>query len=863
MQNRNLLPAIVALLAASSAGSVSAHSGISRRQTRSCDTIHAAYVAGATMTAQDFADWDTWKCSTWFPGGIGTRTCDTIHAAYAAGVAMTAQDYSDWAAWACNTWFPGGIGSPSPVTTTRTTTRATTTKAATSTTTAKTSTQTKTATSTVTSTVTQTTAKVTTTVVPVTSTQTTQTTQSTSTTPVPVTSSQTTQDTTSTSTQTAAPPPPTSSTSTQTTAPAPPTSSTTSQTTKPAATTSQTTQTRTTTAAALTTTTKKFTTTITTLRSCDTIHAAYAAGVAMTAQDFADWQTWSCNTWFPGGIGTYTTVAVRSCDTIHAVYAAGGALSAQDYSDWAAWSCNTWYPGGIGTAPPPPAFTTTLSSQTSTTTLTGPTTTTVTGSAGSCASLYSAFTSGRYITDSMFLQWAAQNCPAPTIYTCKGLQLAFGIVPGGYGTLTNTAIRNWWNSNNCANSLGGVGSNPFSSLGVIRGVNLGGWINIEPFITPSVFTYNGVVYTDNYQLCAAMGTSACSARLQQFYSTFITEDDFRQIAAAGLNYIRLPVNYWAVYADPSEPYPGNIGWPFIQSAMEWAGKYGLALELDLHATPGSQNPWNHCGREGFFGWQTNFDSYKARTTATLLELVRRSAAYPSVKALQLVNEPTFYLMATSDSQVRTWYRDVERAIRNLTADATLFPNGAPNFIIHDGFRGANIYDGTSLQYQALGNTALDVHNYACFSQADLSLSYDGHVSEVCNSWGPTLANINRVVGPTMIGEFSAAYSDCAPYLNGVNEKARYDGSYLAEATPNICGCSCTDPNIYDYRNWNTAKKAFIRKFVEAQMSAFEQNGIGWIFWTWKTETKLGEWDYQLGLAQGWIPNPATNRAFSC
>ncbi|KXS14860.1 carbohydrate esterase family 4 protein [Gonapodya prolifera JEL478] len=88
------------------------------KRQRSCDTIHAAYVAGTAMTAQDYSDWTTWKCSTWYPGGIGsappppaTRSCDTIHAAYVSGTAMTAQDYSDWSTWNCNTWYPGGIGS--------------------------------------------------------------------------------------------------------------------------------------------------------------------------------------------------------------------------------------------------------------------------------------------------------------------------------------------------------------------------------------------------------------------------------------------------------------------------------------------------------------------------------------------------------------------------------------------------------------------------------------------------------------------------------------------------------------------------------------------------------------------------------
>jgi glucan 1,3-beta-glucosidase len=33
-------------------------------------------------------------------------------------------------------------------------------------------------------------------------------------------------------------------------------------------------------------------------------------------------------------------------------------------------------------------------------------------------------------------------------------------------------------------------------------------------------------------------------------------------------------------------------------AIQWARKYGIRINLDLHALPGSQNGWNHSGRLG-------------------------------------------------------------------------------------------------------------------------------------------------------------------------------------------------------------------------------------------------------------------------
>lgn len=37
---------------------------------------------------------------------------------------------------------------------------------------------------------------------------------------------------------------------------------------------------------------------------------------------------------------------------------------------------------------------------------------------------------------------------------------------------------------------------------------------------------------------------------------------------------------------------------YFLKAIGWARKYGLRINLDLHAVPGSQNGWNHSGKFG-------------------------------------------------------------------------------------------------------------------------------------------------------------------------------------------------------------------------------------------------------------------------
>lgn len=133
----------------------------------------------------------------------------------------------------------------------------------------------------------------------------------------------------------------------------------------------------------------------------------------------------------------------------------------------------------------------------------------------------------------------------------------------------------------------------------ILGVNLGGWLVLEPFIAPYMFepyvNNSGVV--DEWTLSIALGNKL-SSTLTAHYDTFITEIDFANIAAAGLNWVRLPVGWWMIETWGDEPFLEGVAFKYFLNAIQWARKYGLRINLDLHAVPGSQNGYNHSGKQG-------------------------------------------------------------------------------------------------------------------------------------------------------------------------------------------------------------------------------------------------------------------------
>ena len=65
------------------------------------------------------------------------------------------------------------------------------------------------------------------------------------------------------------------------------------------------------------------------------------------------------------------------------------------------------------------------------------------------------------------------------------------------------------------------------------------------------------------------------------------------------------------------------------------------------------------------------------------------------------------------------------------------------------------------------------------------------------------------------------------------------------------------------RQLKPARKAFLRNFVEAQIVNYEPDiSSGWFFWNFKTE-RAPQWNYLLGLKEGWIPSDPTQRGHTC
>ncbi|KAI1380405.1 glycoside hydrolase family 5 protein [Hypoxylon crocopeplum] len=399
-----------------------------------------------------------------------------------------------------------------------------------------------------------------------------------------------------------------------------------------------------------------------------------------------------------------------------------------------------------------------------------------------------------------------------------------------------------------------------------RGVNLGGWLSLEPFITPSLFNYDsrlGII--DEWTLCNHLGPKTAASTLEKHYATFVTEQTFQEIQAAGLDHVRIPYSYWAVQTYDNDPYVFRTSWRYLLRAIEWARKYGLRVNLDLHGLPGSQNGWNHSGRQGVVNWLNGTDGdLNAQRSLDVHDRLTKFFAQDRYKNIitfyGLANEPR--MVSLPAAAVTSWTTQAFDLVRK---------NGvAANVVFGDGFMGLANWQG---KLAGMDGLVLDVHQYVIFNNDQIVYTHQKKVQYACDGWSQqTLQSMDTATGfgPTMFAEWSQADTDCANYLTNVGWGNRWTGTYdsgnvSTQALTPKCpaqdsSCTCDGANA-DPSTYSDTYKNFLKMFAEAQMVSFEK-GWGWWYWTWDTED-APQWSYKKGLAAGILPAKAYDKDFNC
>lgn len=134
--------------------------------------------------------------------------------------------------------------------------------------------------------------------------------------------------------------------------------------------------------------------------------------------------------------------------------------------------------------------------------------------------------------------------------------------------------------------------------------------------------------------------------------TFIVEEDIKTIASWGLDHVRLPFDYDVILGE--DDFVRADAFRYLDRCVEWCGKYGLNVILDLHKTPGFSFDKGE-QENGFF----EEERYQDIFTAMWCEIAKRYAALSDRVAFELLNEITDKRYAV------LWNRIAARTIREL------------------------------------------------------------------------------------------------------------------------------------------------------------------------------------------------------
>ncbi len=277
---------------------------------------------------------------------------------------------------------------------------------------------------------------------------------------------------------------------------------------------------------------------------------------------------------------------------------------------------------------------------------------------------------------------------------------------------------------------------------VLKGVNAGGWLLTEDWLTPTSLTDDLSGENGQYEFEKALikkhGEKKAKQLIDTYRDNWWSEADFKNISELGFNMIRLPFG-WEDFTDENGVFKSDaftrIDW-FVNNCE----KYDLFVVLDLHGAYGSQNGRHHSGDTtsggDLFGNEKN-----ERLTVQLWKAIAGHYKYNKyVAGYDLLNEPEGKPDGHTEKQQWDFYDKLYKAIRSVDKNHLLF--------LESCWDADNMPDPKDYGWE---NVAYEYHYYNWENSNDLKSmkSYFGYKSQL-----EFKLNTLKYRVPVFIGEFT-------------------------------------------------------------------------------------------------------------
>jgi endoglucanase len=277
----------------------------------------------------------------------------------------------------------------------------------------------------------------------------------------------------------------------------------------------------------------------------------------------------------------------------------------------------------------------------------------------------------------------------------------------------------------------------------LRGVGLGGWMNMENFVTG--YAANEALMRRTVR--EVLGHDRYERFFDRLLTVFFGADDAALLADLGMNCVRIPINYRHFESDDRPFEFITDGFRHLDRVIDACAQHGLWSIIDLHALPGAQNHHWHSDNETHRPMFWDHPHFQDRAVALWEVIADRYRGDPRIAGYNPINEPA----DETRTAVRTVYKRLTDTIRAVDPDHILFLDGNTYSTEFD------VFDGE-----------LDNVVYACHDYAAPGLARGGDYPGVTNDLYVDKAALadkyrgrtdySRKTGtPVWVGEFGPVY----------------------------------------------------------------------------------------------------------
>jgi endoglucanase len=201
----------------------------------------------------------------------------------------------------------------------------------------------------------------------------------------------------------------------------------------------------------------------------------------------------------------------------------------------------------------------------------------------------------------------------------------------------------------------------------LRGVGLGGWMNMENFVTG----YPANESAMRTAVARVLGAERAERFFDRLLDCFFGDEDAALLAELGVNCVRLPINQRRFERDERPFELLESGFARLDRAIRSLAAHGIWSVIDLHAVPGSQNQHWHSDNATHVAAFWAHPHFQDRAVALWCALAEHYRDEPWVAGYNLLNEPG----DQSGEVVGPFHDRLVAAIREVDPEHIVFVDG--------------------------------------------------------------------------------------------------------------------------------------------------------------------------------------------